>query len=303
MFKAQDNSYIGPIAGYSQLITAVVFSLLRAQPLFILRTFIAALGLFCVSPSSVADHASLIENNDLAQPTPHSHKIQTPINSITLAAEDSWPPFADQFGKGISHELVKSAFAQVAIQVKTLVVPYSRGLRMAERGNLDGVFNVTKEISTQDRFIFGEQPLFQASASFYQHTSHPVSAKNKYDLAPNTVIGIIKGYEYGDEFFALAKQKKWPLFIANNQTQLINMLLVNRIDLAIMFDRVADEHLTQMGVNEDIAAVFNNHQSDIYVAFSKLQPNSAHLAKKLDEGLIKLKNQGQYAKLLLPLKN
>jgi polar amino acid transport system substrate-binding protein len=256
---------------------------LVAHPIF---TAFCCLSLLTLSGASLAEHSS-----------------QAQVNSIILAAEDSWPPFADQFGKGISHQLVKSAFSQVGIRVETLVVPYSRGLRMTERGNVNGVFNVTKEISTQDKFIFGKQALFQASASFYQHKSHPIKAKSKYELAPKAVIGVIKGYEYGDEFPQLVKQKGWVLFIANNQMQLINMLLVNRIDLAVMFDAVAKEQLTQMGVNEEVLPIFNNHQSDIYVAFSKHLPDSALLAKKLDEGLIKLKSQGQYAKLLLPLKN
>jgi polar amino acid transport system substrate-binding protein len=270
------------------------------------RTLLAALvcsSLLSFSGTSLAEPAKLIDVEALTQQLPHEHGTQSQVNSITLAAEDSWPPFADQFGKGISHQLVKSAFAQVGISVETLVVPYSRGLRMTERGNVDGVFNVTKEVSTQDKFIFGKLALFQASASFYQHKSHPISAKTKYDLVPKTVIGVIKGYEYGDEFPQLVKQKDWVLFIANNQMQLINMLLVNRIDLAVMFDAVAKEQLTQMGVNEEVKPIFNNHQSDIFVAFSKHQPNSLRLAKKLDEGLIKLKSQGQYAKLLLPLKN
>jgi polar amino acid transport system substrate-binding protein len=264
---------------------------------------LCCLSLLTLSGTSLAEHAKEIDAEALSQQLPQEHSPQAQVNSIILAAEDSWPPFADQFGKGISHQLVKSAFSQMGIRVETLVVPYSRGLRMTERGNVNGVFNVTKEVSTQDKFIFGKQPLFQASASFYQHKSHPIKAKSKYELAPKAVIGVIKGYEYGDEFPQLVKQKGWVLFIANNQMQLINMLLVNRIDLAVMFDAVAKEQLTQMGVNEEVLPIFNNHQSDIYVAFSKHLPDSALLAKKLDEGLIKLKSQGQYAKLLLPLKN
>ncbi|CAM4355091.1 ABC transporter substrate-binding protein [Shewanella denitrificans] len=302
MFSASIHGNLLRVLSQALAITGLFMGqgALSARPLF---AVLACLSLITFSGTSLAEHAKLIDVEVLTQQLSHEHGTQSQVNSIILAAEDSWPPFADQFGKGISHQLVKSAFAEVGIRVETLVVPYSRGLRMAERGNVDGVFNVTREVSTQDKFIFGQQPLFQASASFYQHKSHPISAKSKYDLAPKAVIGVIKGYEYGDEFPQLVKQKDWVLFIANNQMQLINMLLVNRIDLAVMFDAVAKEQLTQMGVNEEIQPIFNNHQSDIFVAFSKQQPNSSLLAKKLDEGLIKLKSQGQYAKLLLPLKN
>lgn len=225
---------------------------------------------------------------------------QKTITSVSLAAEDSWPPFADQFGKGISHALLKAAYGQVGIKVEYVVVPYSRGLRMAEKGNVDGVFNVAKEISTEDKFIFGQQPLFTTSASFYQSNQKPTSATHKSQLAPHTVVGIIEGYEYGDEFSKLVTDNQLTVFTATSQKQLINLLLVNRIDLAVMFDLVAKVHLSQMGVEQDINLAFSNHSSDIYVAFSKQSPNAHYLAQKLDEGLLKLKSQGQYATLLLP---
>lgn len=225
---------------------------------------------------------------------------QKTITSVSLAAEDSWPPFADQFGKGISHALLKAAYGQVGIKVEYVVVPYSRGLRMAEKGNVDGVFNVAKEISTENKFIFGQQPLFTTSASFYQSNQKPTSATHKSQLAPHTVVGIIEGYEYGDEFSKLVTDNQLTVFTATSQKQLINLLLVNRIDLAVMFDLVAKVHLSQMGVEQDINLAFSNHSSDIYVAFSKQSPNAHYLAQKLDEGLLKLKSQGQYATLLLP---
>ncbi|MGL5358725.1 MAG: amino acid ABC transporter substrate-binding protein, partial [Shewanella sp.] len=87
---------------------------------------------------------------------------------ITLAAEDSWPPFANHLGQGISHRLIKAAFRQSNIEVSSLVVPYARALMMAEKGRVDGVFNVTREASTEGRFVFGRIPLFKATASFYQ---------------------------------------------------------------------------------------------------------------------------------------
>jgi polar amino acid transport system substrate-binding protein len=302
MFSASIRGNVSTASPQALTITGLLMGRSHLSARALLVTFFC-LSLLITSGESLAEHASLVNIDDTSQQIPQGHSPQPQVSSITLAAEDSWPPFADQFGKGISHQLVKSAFAEVGIRVNTLVVPYSRGLRMVELGNVDGVFNVTKEVSTRDKFIFGQQALFQASASFYQHKSHPISAETKYELAPKTVVGIIKGYEYGDEFPQLVKQKGWVLFVANNQRQLINMLLVNRIDLAVMFDAVAKEQLTQMGVNEEIQPIFNNHQSDIFVAFSKQQPHSLRLAKKLDEGLIKLKSQGQYAKLLLPLKN
>ncbi|MCL1088258.1 transporter substrate-binding domain-containing protein [Shewanella profunda] len=224
--------------------------------------------------------------------------LAAPINTVTLAAEDGWPPFANQLGQGISHRLIQAAFKQSHIEVNSLVVPYSRALMMAEKGAVDGVFNVTREASTEQRFVFGQIPLFVATASFYQKKQKPILANNKWMLPKGTVVGVIKSYEYGDDFPKLVKQQQLNIVTVANQQQLINLLLIGRIDTALMFDMVAKENLHKMGVSDEIVPIFHNHSSDIYLAFSKENPQAALLAQALDEGIIQLKHSGQYQQLL-----
>lgn len=220
---------------------------------------------------------------------------------VTLAAEDGWPPFADEFGRGISHHLIHQAFKQVDVAVSTIVVPYTRGLVMTDRGSVNGVFNVTKEQSTLKRFVFGQEPLFTVNASFFFAKSHPTSVDDKWHLPIGSVVGIIDGYEYGDEFIQLIEKRQLRITKVNSQRQLINLLLVGRIDTAIMYDMVADVYIDQMGVNKDITAKFNNHISEIFVAFSKKDPQAEQWSKLLDKGLQALKQQGHYQQLLVPL--
>ncbi|PIW62476.1 transporter substrate-binding domain-containing protein [Shewanella sp. CG12_big_fil_rev_8_21_14_0_65_47_15] len=220
-----------------------------------------------------------------------------PQQAITLAAEDSWPPFANQYGQGISHRLIQAAFKQSHIEVNSLVVPYSRALMMAEKGTVDGVFNVTREASTEQRFVFGTTPLFIATASFYHKKEQTIKAGNKWELPKGTVVGVIKSYEYGDEFPLLVKQRQLNLVQVATQQQLINLLLIGRIDTALMFDLVAKENLQKMGVNDEVVPAFSNHSSNIYLAFSKANPKSVLLAQALDKGLLQLKSDGQYQKL------
>lgn len=217
--------------------------------------------------------------------------------TIILAAEDSWPPFANQFGQGISHRLIKAAFKQSHIEINSLVVPYTRALMMAEKGDVDGVFNVTREASTEQRFVFGQFPLFVATASFYQKKQKSILADNKWALPRGTVVGIVKSYEYGDDFPALVKQQQLNIVAVANQLQLINLLLIGRIDTALMFDLVAKDNLQTMGVDDEIIPIFANHSSDIYLAFSKENPQAHTLASQLDAGLSQLKATGQYEKL------
>lgn len=215
--------------------------------------------------------------------------------SIRLAAEDSWPPFADAAGEGLSHRLIAKAFALEGIEVDTLVVPYNRGLILTEQGKVNAVFNVAMQQNTRERFLFGEEPLFVATASFYQLSRKATLAADKWSLPKDTRVGIVRGYEYGDEFDSLPNM---VLKIVDNQYQLINLLLTDKVDAVVMYDRVAAQFLDTMGVNSEVRAVIANHSSELFVAFDKNNPNSPALAGALDKGLKQLKASGEYHSLI-----
>jgi polar amino acid transport system substrate-binding protein len=214
---------------------------------------------------------------------------------ITLAVEDSWPPYANAYGEGISTDLITRALESVGVTLNLKVYPYARVLDEVIKGKVDGGFNVTRQKSREDKFIFGEQPTMVAAASFYfPKNSH---AAEKYssiaDIPDGASIGVIIDYEYGDiydEHRHRFNEIKVPL-----QSQIIHMLRLNRIDAAVMFDTVASHTLKTLNLSQDsITKSFLNHTSDIYVAFSKSNKDSRKFAKLLDQGLINIKNNGQY---------
>lgn len=247
---------------------------------------------------SLASDASLPASNAVNDKARSSNTKEGAITHISLAAEDSWPPFANQFGQGLSHQLIQAAFAKAEIEVDSIVVPYTRALMMAEKGDVDGAFNVTRQHSTENRFVFGTKPLFTAYASFYHKHTRPLNADSKWELPPKTRIGLIQGYEYGDELDTLIQEKQFEVMRVASQNQLINLLLIDRIDTAIMFDIVANDYLNAMGVEKEVEAAFHNHSSDIYLAFSKVRPNAVALATLLDRGLNAIQASGEYQALM-----
>ena len=61
-----------------------------------------------------------------AQQTTASDKV------VTIAAEDNWPPFSDERGRGLSTAIVSAAFKLAGYQIKTIAVPYARALYYTE---------------------------------------------------------------------------------------------------------------------------------------------------------------------------
>jgi len=216
---------------------------------------------------------------------------------ILLGAEDSWPPYSDRNGKGISTNIINAAFAKVGMTTKIQVRNYARVLQDVRAGILDAGYNVTRQEKTEHEFIFGTQPILQAKAYWYFPAANKVNFQSIERLPDGYRVGCIIDYEYGDKYEQERhrfKETKVP-----RQTQLIKMLQQGRIDAALMFEEEANQTLRDMGLpQEAITKGMLNHTSDIYLAFSRKNPQSPNNAKMFDLGLQRLKNSGEYSQLL-----
>jgi polar amino acid transport system substrate-binding protein len=217
---------------------------------------------------------------------------------LILGAEDSWTPYSNKQGQGISTNIVQAAFAKAGLETQVVVRPYARVLHDVKVGALDAGYNVTRQQNTEQDFIFGKEPILQASAYWYfRADSAPVATLQK--VPDGYRVGSIIGYEYGDMFEI--ERPRFKEVRVPRQIQLIKMLQQGRIDAALMFEEEANQTLKQMGLNETaIRKGMFNHTSDIYLAFSRNKPHSQELAQKFDEGIKKLKETGEYKRLLNP---
>ncbi len=217
----------------------------------------------------------------------------TDADEIILAVENSWPPYADQHGNGISKAIIKQAFKSVDVPVKFVTVPYARALLMAESGDVHGAFNVTRQKDTESRFLFGNEVLLQAQASHFYPKDSNLIHKTIASIPYGTSIGLIIGYEYGNEYEKY--RFRFKEVRVSTQKQIIGLLLNKRIDMAIMFDEVARHILQKLKLKQSVIQKGSvNHISDIYVAFSRKKSDIEVLIKQFDEGLaiVKAKKGG-----------
>ncbi len=214
--------------------------------------------------------------------------------NFKLGVENSWPPYADASGEGISKELVLSAYKHVGLSPEIKAYPYSRVLNLVTTGEIVGGFNVTRQESTVEKFIFGKESLFKAHASIYYGSPHEY--KSLKELPSGLKMGVIRGYEYGDKF---EKEKsRFNIVRVNTQEQLLQMVARKRIEGAILFDLVKDYTVNSAKMTESkFFKGFHNHTSSIFVAFSRKEPRAKFYAEKLDEGLRLIRKNGEYNKI------
>lgn len=228
---------------------------------------------------------------------------------IVLGMEDSWAPYARPDGTGMAPELLKAAFNAVGVDVTFSVKPYARILEEVESGALLGGFNVARQPSTEERFLFGKENLFIAESHFFvkkgtqmkkKGTQDP--AEKPEDLGSGERVGLINGYEYGE---AVEKNKDIVISKVNTQKQNLDKLLapIPRLDAVVYFDKEANDlfrdEIAKGSMKEgDVVSAFASTPSIIHVAFSHKHPESKEYAELLDEGLKKIRASGEYQKIV-----
>ena len=214
-----------------------------------------------------------------------------------LAAEDSWQPYTDKQGLGISTNIINAALAKEGVKTEIHVRPYARVLQEIKSGIWDGGYNVTRQENTEKDFIFGQEPILQANAYWYISADSTLNFTAINQVPDLLRVGGIIDYEYGDVYEH--QRHRFREIRVPRQSQLIKMLKTGRIDAAIMFEEEAKQALLEMDLPADsVRKIMFNHTSDIYVAFSRKKEGSIKNAETLDKGLRLLRASGEYDKLL-----
>jgi len=215
---------------------------------------------------------------------------------ITLGAENSWPPYSDENGQGISTRLIEAAFAKVGITPSFKVLPYSRVLHDLTSGKIEGGYNVARQTSTADKYVFGKEPLLLAKTYWYFMPNQYPHVKTIEDVPNQFKIGTILDYEYGDTYEA--QRSRFKEFQLSKQAQIIRMLQQGRLDAGLMSEHEAEFALKELELPlNTLEKRFINHIDEIYLVFSPKYERSAWLAEQFDKGLVALKQSGEYERL------
>lgn len=249
-----------------------------------LKRFIHVLFIFCLVPFA---HAQTITDKS-------SPNIST--QQFTLGAENSWPPYSDEHGQGISTDLIKAAFAKVGMTPTFKVLPYARVLHDLKSGKIAGGYNVARQSTTADNYVFGKEPLLLAETYWYFIPKKHPQVTSMVDAPNQFKIGTILDYEYGE---AYEKQRsRFKEFQLSKQSQIIRMLQQGRLDAGLMSEREAEYALREMQLPTNaLEKRFLNHVDEIYLVFSLKQEHSQWLAEQFDKGLTALKESGEYERL------
>lgn len=215
---------------------------------------------------------------------------------VVLVAEDDWYPYsAEREGRavGMAVDIVRAAFAAVGVPLELKSMPYARCMQAVKQGVELGCFDTLKDDTTRDAYLFHQRPLFAATIGIYARSDFagPLSAA---DLRGRRV-GLTNGYTYGD---SVEKNAAIQKDVAPNDLLTMRKLLAGRVEVALIYTRVADwlqtQHPDLRGRVRQVGVLL---QDGLYVSFSKTHPDAGRVLPLLDRGLAQIRANGTHARI------
>lgn len=217
---------------------------------------------------------------------------------LTLIGEDDWYPYSavkDGSLRGFAVDVITAAYAAVEVPVKFRSAPYARCLKLVQIGQEAGCFDSLKDEKLSKDFLFHQEPILRAEIGIFaisevaQTNLKPASLKGKR-------VGVTHGYTYTDEIDQDASIRRE---VAPSDLLNLRKLLLRRADYALVYTRVVDSLIARypQEFKGKIHQVGLVSQDNLYVSFSKVHPDASRFAALLDQGLLKIRRNGQYAKI------
>ena len=217
---------------------------------------------------------------------------------IVLAHETSWAP---HYGKtleqgGYTVEIIREAFKRVGYTLETVWLPWKKAQVEAARGVYDGLGASYYNEERATKFAYSN-PIATTEVVFFKRTEDDIQYSKLEDLKPYK-IGTGFGYGYPEKFVKADYLDKIEAYELKTN---ITRLLHNRIDLIIGSRKAILFYLKQQypdRINSLEILGDPLETLSLYVPFSKMTPNYKQKVDDFNRGLIMIKEDGTYQKIM-----
>jgi polar amino acid transport system substrate-binding protein len=216
-------------------------------------------------------------------------------STVVIGAEDDWAPYSSAQGRdaqGFAVDVVREAFALAGVTVQFKALPYSRCMAETRAGRLLACFDAVPNSLIAAHYLWPKLPLFSTNMNIYARAGSAQRGLRARDLEGRTVA-VQRDYEYGDAFDLNMRIRRK---VVDKNEQGFRMLLAGRVEYMAAEARIADalfrskpEHFGGRFVLAGTVA-----KPDLFIAFSKSAPGSAHMLDLFNRGYAKLRASPRY---------
>jgi len=229
-------------------------------------------------------------------------------NRTVVIGADPWCPFICDTGgvqQGLMVDIAKAALALSGYKMKYRNINWARAKKMVRTGALDGIVGTSNLGPEKTPYDFPETALGVSELCFYRRATDDWTYTSVQSLASRT-MGWINDYIFDqttglNEWVKAHKGTSQLLMVSGSKThpRLFKLLLAGRISTFAEDRYVIGYGLKKRGLQDRIeVAGCTKPTEKVYVAFSAKTGRGIALAKALDTGVEKLRQNGRLSAIL-----
>ncbi len=218
--------------------------------------------------------------------------------TLTIAAEEFWPPYIDPSlpEGGLVLEVTIRALEKVGHEVEVVWLPWSRALRETRAGLYDGLAGCYYTPERTKDLTYPE-PAITTEMVFFKLKEHNIKFSTLNDLRGQR-IGVIRNYTNTPEFDAADYLIK---DVGEDATYNIRKLLAGRVDLIIgnrgSIQNIIDQRFPLEAQRIEVLKPILESKM-IFTAFSSKRQGHQTIVNDFNRGLKLIKDDGTYDRIL-----
>jgi polar amino acid transport system substrate-binding protein len=213
--------------------------------------------------------------------------------TVVIGAEDDWFPYSgvvDGVAQGMTHDIVRAAFAAVGIEVRFEVLPYARCMAETKAGTLVACFDTIRSPTVADAYLWPALPMFEIQYMIFARADASAKGLRARDLEGHTVA-VTNGYEYGAAFDTNPRIKR---VVTMQDERNFRMVLLQRAQYTVTTEENARLLFArQTDLQGQFKVVGALEPEGIFMVFSRRHPLAERLRLRFEEGLSAIIKSGQ----------
>lgn len=234
-----------------------------------------------------------------------------------------WPPYIDEnlCNKGWLYQFTVQSLLKKGYGVYIGFYPWARAVREAELGKADILFPeyfVEDDVisdnflnQTRNNLLALSQPIPGGDLSFVTLKGNSITFNGDLESIKEHVIGVVRAYKNTKKLDSMIESKELDTIVANNEYQLIHLLLSNRVslivaDLEVLKASVYKSQLSnsdKQRIIESLVAVEPTlEHKPLYYSVSKTNPNWKNTLKDLNDEIDTMQESGKFDEFIEDMK-
>jgi len=211
---------------------------------------------------------------------------------------DPWAPWME--GKqgekptgGVFIQITEALFSRINIEYGITIFPFKRCLRQMQTGERDIMLMVSKTPERETFMAFSDVVLSDPYYLYYSSKRISSFEWGAWDDLKNLRIGVVSGFNYGNDFKAAVHAYRITLDGVTSDLQNIKKLVAGRFDFVILNKTNADALLWEYPEFKKDVKMSGKvlHEAQYRFGFSKKSP-SLSLIPAINDTIMALKNDG-----------